>query len=191
MRNIYKLLILLLFLFNACNTVRPLQPVSGVTATHELEPVQATDAPPQSSAGTECGYAWASEPLPELSKDFDEALKEALPQANGYAEAFGENCLNAQGEVVRFLTKETDFRITLKVEGLEDKETLGALTEQVLNVIAEFPVEDTPGPQPGYVGITFASASDELRLWFTQTDAEVALKNGLHGENLFNALQTQ
>jgi hypothetical protein len=189
MRNVHLLLIPLLFLFSACNSTQPVQPLSGMTATPELAPVPMTDTPVQDSADTECGYAWASEPLVDLSKEFGDALKKAQLEATGYAEAYGENCLNNQGEVVRFLAMETDFHVTLKVEKLEDKEALGELTEQALAVIARFPVNNTPGPQPGYIGITFSAPGDELRLWFTQADAKVALENGLHGEKLFNTLQ--
>jgi len=65
------------------------------------------------------------------------------------------------------------------------------LIEQVLSTVAEFPPEETPDPQPGYVGITFEAPGDELRLWFTQTDAKTAIENGLQGKELFNALQTR
>jgi hypothetical protein len=189
MRIVLKLLILLLLLCTACTPAGPVQPMSSVTAPPETATVQVTDTPTQDSTYTECGYAWATQPLADLSQTFDEALKEAIPQSSGRAEAYGENCLNSQGEVVRFLTMETDFHITIQVQGLEDKQTLGTLTEQVLTVIGRFPVDETPGPQPGYVGIIFAASGDDLRLWFTQTDAETALENGLHGEELFNALQ--
>jgi hypothetical protein len=129
--------------------------------------------------------------LPDLSEEFDATLKETLPDASGYAEAYGENCIDTKGEVVRFLAMETDYYATLKVESLEDKQALGGLVEQVMSVVAQFPVADTPGPQPGYVGITFESPTDELRLWFTRRDAEAALDKGLRGEELFNALQAK
>jgi hypothetical protein len=177
MRTIFIISIPLLLLFGACNYPGPIQP--------------ATDIPTQDYAYTECGYAWAHQSLADLSKEFEQALKETLPQSSGYAEAYGENCLNNQGEVMRFLAMETDFYVTLKVENIGDKQALGELTEQVLVVVTDFPVEETPGPQPGYVGITFKASGDEMRLWFTQTNAETALENGLRGEELFNALQTK
>jgi hypothetical protein len=134
---------------------------------------------------------WAHEPLPELSNQFDTALKDILPQASGSADAYGENCINAQGEVVRFLAMETDYYVTIPVETLEDKGALGEIAEQVMSVLAEFPVEETPGPQPGYVGIIFEAPADELRLWFPRRDAQAALESGLRGEELFNNLETK
>lgn len=148
-------------------------------------------ATPQEYVYTECSFVWARKSLPDLSKDFKEALRDVQPQAEGYAEAYGENCIDSQGNVVRFLAMETDFYVALKVRDLEDKQALGELIEQALAVVAKFPVEETPGPQPGYVGITFEAPGNELRLWFTQRDAETALDNGLHGEELFDALQTR
>jgi hypothetical protein len=191
MRNFFKVTILILFLLNACNFPRPGKPAPGLTVVPDAASTQATDIPSQVGADTGCGFVWAREPLADLSNEFDAALREVLPEASGYAEAYGENCLNNQGEVVRFLAMETDFYVTLKIENLEDKQALGELIEQVLSVVAEFPPEETPGPQPGYVGITFETPGEELRLWFTQVDAETALENGLRGEELFNALQSR
>ena len=86
---------------------------------------------------------------------------------------------------------ETDFYITLNVENLEDKQALGELIEHVMGVMAEFPADETPGPQSGYIGITFQSPLDEIRLWVTITEIEAALENGLLGEDLYNALITK
>jgi hypothetical protein len=191
MRNLFRLSILIMSLISACNPSNPGQPAPDITIVPDLTPAPITDTPPPEIASTECAFVWAREPLPDLSKEFDAALKGALPGASGYAETYGENCLNNQGEVARFLAMETDFYVVLEVETLEDKQTLGELIEQVLNVLARFPVEGTPGPQPGYIGITFQSRGDELRLWFPRRDAEAALENGLRGEKLFNALQVK
>jgi len=181
---------LFIFLLSACNFPRPGQPDPGLTVEPDAGLSTETETP-QDFTPTECGYVWARESLPDLSQDFKDALQEVQPQADGYAEAYGENCMDSQGNAVRFLAMETDFYITLKVNDLEDKQALGEWIEQVMAVVAKFPVGDTPGPQPGYVGITFKAPGDELRLWFTQTGAETALENGLQGEELFNALQTK
>lgn len=183
--------LLILLLLNACNFPRPVANASNVPVTSDVVLVQETDTPSQDFLYAECGFVWARETLPDISQEFKEALKKVQPQADGYAEAYGENCINSQGEVVRFLALETDFYVTLKVKDLGDKQVLGELIEQVLSTVAEFPPEETPGPQAGYVGITFDSPGDDLRLWFTQTDAKTAIENGLQGKELFNALQTR
>jgi hypothetical protein len=181
----------IIFLLVACNFPRTGVSVQPPSETITESGTQQTVEPTQGYESTECGFMWASNPLPELSGDFDKALKEVQPQASGYAEAYGENCIDNEGNVVRFLTMETDFHVTIKVNDLQDRQVLGKLIEQVLAVVAKYPPEDTPGLQPGYVGITFESPSDELRLWFTQTDGETAIENGLRGEELLNALQTK
>lgn len=190
MRAFFITSLLIIFLLSACNFPRPGQLNPGLTVEPDASSMT-EDASAQDFTTTECAYMWARESLPDLSKDFKEALHEVQPQADGYAESYGENCIDSQGNVVRFLAMETDFYVTLKVKDLEDKQALGEWIEQVLIVVTKFPVEDTPGPQPGYVGITFEAPGDELRLWFTQLDAESALENGLQGEELFNALQVK
>jgi hypothetical protein len=190
MRTFFKTSLLIIFLLSACNFPTPGKLNPRLTLEPDTSSVT-ENAPAQDFTTNECAYVWAHKPLPDLSNDFGEELKEIQLQVDGYAEAYGENCVDSQGDVVNFLAMETDFYVTLEVKGLEDKEILGELIEQVLAVVARFPVEDTPGPQLGYVGITFKAPGDELRLWFTQSDAEAALENGLHGEELFNALQTQ
>ncbi len=183
--------ILILFLLNACNYPRPGQAYLSPTAESAIVERTETEISSQDYVYSECAFVWASMPLPELSNEFDQALKVVQPEANGYAEAYGENCINNQGEVVRFLAKETDFHTMLKVDDLENKQALGKLAKQVMEVLAGFPVNETPGPQPGYIGITFEAPGDELRLWFAQTDAEAALDKGLRGEEFFNALQAK
>ena len=160
-----------------------------MTVVPDEAPAPQTVGPTQDYEAVECAYMWANNPLPELSDDFNKILKDMQPQASGYAEAYGENCIDNEGNIVHFLPMETDFHVTLKVNNLEDKQALGELIEQVLAVVAKFPKEETPGPQPGYVGITFEAPTDELRLWFTQMDAETAIESGAKGEALFNALQ--
>lgn len=166
---------LIMVLLSACNFPKPGEPIS-------VEPGG------QGYEYTECAFMWANEPLPELSDDFNQALKD-ISGAEGYAQAYGENCVSNEGEVVHFLAMETDFYVTLKVENLEDKQTLGELVEQVMGVLAKFPTDEIPGPQPGYVGINFETPEDEFRLWVTRTDIATALENGIRGEELFNALQ--
>ena len=186
MRYLFRSSVVFLILLSACYFPGPEQ-----TIVPETAPAKPTDTPAQDVPYTECGFVWAREPLAELSKEFDTALKAVQPQASGYAEAYGENCLNNQGEVVRFVAMETDFYVTLKVRDLEDKQILGELIEQVLAAVSEFPVNETPGPQPGTVGITFEAPGDELRLRFTQLEAQAAIDKGLRDEELFNSLQEQ
>jgi len=183
--------ILIIVLLSACNFPKPDQPIPGVTIIPGKVPALETLEPTQDYASTDCGFTWANEPLPEISSEFNQALQEVLPEAEGFAQAYGENCLTNEGEVLRFLAMETDFYITLQVENLENKRVLGEYVEQVMEVLADFPIGETPGPQPGYIGITFEAPGDSLRLWVMRTDVAAALEEGLRGAELFDALKTK
>ena len=188
------IIVFVALLFNACtfpilNLVHP-----KTTATPDIKkvsPVTETVIFAQEGAYSACYFNWTREVLPELSKEFETALKGIHPQAKGYAEAYGEDCINQDGDVVYFVAMETDFYVTFQVEDLEDKQALGNLAKQVLGVLTNFPVEETPGPQPGYVGITFETPDEALRLWFTQIEAESAIENGVGGKELFDTLQSR
>ena len=182
---------LIIFLSSACNFPRPGQPVPEVIDSPDIVPSTKTSQPQGDYEPVECAFVWANEPLPKLSDDLDEVLKGFQAGAEGYAQAYGENCVTNEGEVVRFLAMETDYHITLMVEDIDDKQALGELIEGVMEVLAEFPTEETPGPQPGYIGIIFETYNDSFRLWVMRTKIETAMRDGLQGEELFNSLQTQ
>jgi hypothetical protein len=142
---------------------------------------------------TQCYWNWATEALPEVTVQVQAAMDAALAvPVTATAEAYGEDCIDsATNEVAYFAAMETDFRVTVQVDGLGDREALGELAEQILVVLDGFPTESTPGPQPGYVGITFVAGTEELRLWFTQVDGESARALGLHGAALLDELENR
>jgi len=179
----------LLLLLGACNLPRRGIPAFALTG----EPAQAgTPTPTATVAYEQCGWQWAKQTLPALSTEVQAALEAAgLEGATAHAEAYGENCLSADNEVLRFAALETDFRISIEVESLADAERLGTLLEKILVVLDGFPTESTPGPQPGYVGVRFAAGTEELNLWFTVTDGEAARALGLHGAALLEELQNR
>ena len=183
--------LLVALMLNACTfpKLRQVPPnPTVIPATNLVSTATETATPKQGNDYSACYFNWAREILPEFSMEFAAALKDIHPQAEGYAEAYGEDCINQDGEVVYFVAMETDFYVTFQVKDLGDKQALGILAEQVMDVLANFPVEETPGPQPGYVGITFETPGDTLRLWVTRIEVETAIENGLRGEELFEIL---
>lgn len=193
MRSIFLIFtcVVIVSILGACNIPTSKQTDFTLTAVSETTPAEEAVEPSQDYESVECAFVWANDPLPELSDDFNQTLQEVLPNAEGYAEAYGENCVTETGEIVRFHAMETDYHITLRVETLENEQILGELLVRVMDVLAGFPTDETPGPQPGYVGITFEAPDDELRLWFTRTEGETALKNGMRGVKFFNALKAK
>ncbi len=175
----------LLLLLSACNLPRRGIPAFALTG----EP--ATTITPTIPYET-CGWQWATQPLPDLSAQVQAALESAgLEGVTARAEAFGENCLSPDNEVLRFAAMQTDFRITVEVESLADAERLGMFLEKILIVLDGFPTESTPGPNPGYVGVTFTAGTETLNLWFTATDGESARALGLRGAALLEELQNK
>lgn len=152
-----------------------------------------TDPPPRPSETPTtgpCGFAWASQSLPELSEQLLARLNEAgLPVLAARAKAYGENCLYSDGALAYFAAMQTDYRITLAVETLTDAKTLGSLLEQTLEIIDGFPVRETPGPNPGYIGITFQAGQAVENLWFQQTQSDALRAQGLSGAQLYEALR--
>jgi hypothetical protein len=172
---------LLIFLLAACNLPGP-----------EPDPVTAppTDTPTATITYQQCMWNWDTQQLPELSAQVDEALRAAgLPVVTARAEGYGEDCIDSRtNQVAYFATMETDFRITLEASDLSDGAALGDLLERTLVVLDGFPPGATPGPQAGYVGITFQAGDEESRLWFLVADGESARAQGLHGAALIDKL---
>ncbi len=151
----------------------------------------AAPTPEAPSSETQCGWVWANQPLPELSATLQEALRaNGLPDASANAQAYGENCLDSQGNILRFAAMQTDFYVTLPAASLADTAELGALLDATLAVLDQFPAGQTPGPQPGYVGITFQSSGGEIRLWIAPAHLSELRDSGLGGAALFEALNT-
>ncbi len=164
-----------------------------ITGCARAIPTQAvpTAIPTPTHSSTNCFFNWATRPLPSLSEQFQAAIDLAgLKGVTATAEAFGEDCIDYQTlQVVGFSAMETDFRLSVPVKTLGDKNELGTLLEKILKAITGLPPGSFSGPQPGYVGVTFRSGDDESRLWFTLTDGNAAMERGLRGAALLEALQ--
>ena len=175
----HKMSILILTLFLAACTL----PCST--------PMPVPDAGSDTPTSQPCYFNWATQSLPDLSTRVKAAMETAgLENISAIAEAYGENCYDTRtNQPVSFTAMETDFRVTVRVKDLTDQEQLGNLLEQILIVLDGFPPGMTPGPQAGYIGVTFQAGDDEVRLWFTITDGESARAQGLHGAALLNKLQ--
>jgi len=154
-------------------------------------PRSAASAASDTPANKPCSLNWAIQSLPELSSRVQSAMETArLPNVRIIAEAYGENCLDAQtNQAVSFTTMETDYRVTAQVQDLTAREQMGNLLESILVVIDGFPTGTTPGSLPGYIGVTFQAGDDEVHLWFPRTNGVSARTQGLHGAALLEKLQ--
>lgn len=184
----------------ACNLPVPaadaLQDLLGPptpSPTIAVETLQAVLAPEITAGATDepCGYQWATQPLPEISQELQETFQKAdQPDLTVAAEAFGENCLRADGSVVRFLTMYTDIRVIAPVQQLQDSQLLAKRVETILRLVLDYPPEKLPGSPEGYLGITFTDPQGKVvNLWFRRLDGKAALDSGLSGEELLAYLR--
>lgn len=190
MRRLSTILVILLIFLNSCN-FRGIASSSGLSITESPLITQISTAPP-TVAHEQCAWNWATQPLPELSSEVQSAMEASgLIGITVRAEAYGENCLTQDNVIAYFAAMETDFRIAMNIASMTNRTSLGYTLEQILVVLDGFPAEETPGPQPGYIGIRFFNDVEELNLWFSVTDWITARKQQLHGRELLDALINQ
>jgi len=195
MSRLFARLLLMIGLLAAltaiCSLPRAFPPPTPTVFPLSENPTETTPAA-ETPTGGPCGFVWAHKTLPELSGQLFARLKEAgLPVITAGAEAYGEDCLDSDGTPAYFVAMETDYRVTLAVETLAEAEVLGGLLEQTLEIIGAFPVEETPGLNPGYIGIVFETGESAENLWFQQRQADALRAQGLSGAQLYEALKNR
>lgn len=148
--------------------------------------------PPQAAMvdDTQCGYQWATQPLPDVTAELQKRLeRQNTLAAEVNAAAFGENCLLADGTVARFLAKQTDLYFQVPVADMEDTRNLGELAEGIILFVEDIPPDLLVGPNEGFIQINYSSAFGQMTsLWFQVSTGRAALDAGLHGEELFAKL---
>jgi hypothetical protein len=98
-----------------------------------------------------CYYVWAHQSLPEVTEKLDAAIRELQPTASANADAFGEDCIYADGHST-FGALETDFYINLSIESRSNEDAMGNWIAQVMPVIDR--LTEIPG-NPGFVEFSF------------------------------------
>jgi hypothetical protein len=157
--------------------------LQGLTAALNVGQSPTADAP-------QCGYQWASQPLPEVTKKLQERLsRQDLPSVEVRAAAYGENCVLADGTIDHFSVRETDLYFNAAVADTADTRNLGVVTERIVQFVEKIPANTLIGPQEGYIRINFSSRSGGmLSLWFQVSAARAAMDQGLHGADLIAQL---
>ncbi|HWQ05445.1 MAG TPA: hypothetical protein VN452_08830 [Longilinea sp.] len=137
-----------------------------------------------------CGYQWARQPLPEVSQHIQNLFDEVgLFEVILRAEAFGENCLNPDMSVQRFLPMQTDLYLGIPVSDL-DPETLGTWLEKTLPILEQVSPESLPGPMSSsaYITYEFSAGDEKLTLRLQRPQAFQPLDEGKRGVALYQAL---
>ena len=187
-------LLLLALILSSCQIRQSIRPfpvktldlISEQELTSESQPTI-----PDAISQAPCAYMWASQPLPQISREFENLINQAdFKDIQVFAEAYGENCVTEEGEIVRFAAMQTDIHMVVPVQSLNHPTEMGDIAGRLLGVILEVPLSALPGLQPGYIGIQFSSNEGEvLNLWFKREKAEQLLQAGINGEKLLDELQ--
>lgn len=131
---------------------------------------------------------WARQSAPEVEARLREMLEQAgLPVVPTVATLDGENCVNPDGSIDRFIIKQTDIEIVLQVENLNDPKTTGTLLTQTLEVLDAF--GPLPGGLSGSIYLVFRAGEDEEGLRFERSQADALRAQGLTGAALYRALK--
>ena len=136
-----------------------------------------------------CSWQWATQDQPDIAAQLEAALREAgLDDVTVSASAFGENCVDTQMALVQFAAMETDFDLALPGVDPSNRDATGDQVAAVLAIIVvQFPVDSTPGPQPGRITLALGAAP-ALHITVMQGQAEAALAEGLTGADLLDSL---
>jgi len=151
----------------------------AATETPALPP-----APPPAPNG--CIWNWNRQSQPELSLSLETLLEEAgLPAEKVSVYAYGEDCFDPETLELRyFAAMETDFEITIVLDSLRQNEEAGVLLRSVLQALQSYPVENTPGPNPGFVRIQFITDNSSLNFQFNYTEGMEAINQDLGDDEL-------
>jgi hypothetical protein len=164
--------------------------ISSGQSTQVTPAIMASATPSAVPAYETCGWQWATQDQPDVTRQLSASLERAgIVATSVHAYAFGENCFNAHGEIQYFATRETDFDLTLPVATLADRESVGNLAADVLAVLVrDFAPGATPGPMPGRITLMFSDGSGEARLVVQQDEAADSVARGLRGSALLDEL---
>jgi len=175
------------------DSTTPLAPpdlqVTVSTPDIEQSPLDIPSITPDSYG--DCGYQWAYGGLPELTAQFDQAVKNIIPESTSRATAFGENCMSADGQVIRFLAMETDFYVMAPVQTLDDYQTFGNWVAAVMEAVLNLPAKIVAGPKPGFVEFTFEKDTSERIIFRVPIQQYQDTAMGITGEELFYMFYTQ
>jgi len=167
------------FLLSACNSITK-QPAAATV----------TPIPPTSTLDPNiCFYTWATKSLPDITKELQSALTDVIPNAEGQASAYGENCTKPDHSAT-FGAMETDFNVVLPVPDLKDDEAIGELIEKILIVLDDFAPPRVPGPNPGILELVFTRGSENRSFRVSIEKGRELRSQGLTGAELVKAIES-
>ncbi len=173
-----------------CSPVVPSIPGTGSDpATPPITPEYVPTALPITPTYEGCAYVWASQDMPQLSREFNAELQALSPDATGLAYAYGENCVYADGHST-FSAMETDFRVGIKVSNVHDEAALGDWIHKVMQVVLAIPPSELEGPKSGRVDFDFKQPDPAEVFVSVPIEKYRTEAQGLQGAELFHYFYT-
>jgi hypothetical protein len=173
--------------------------IARLTPSPTLEPTHTPGGPPfVTTAETPtpelpatCAFVWSTRALPDVTTQINQVFqKMGLNEVEVNASAYGEDCLDTEtNQVVRFSALQTNFDFFISLNSIADPEELGGWLERIMKVLESFAPGKVPGPVAGTVGVSFSNGTDRVDLFFSREKAVNLLKEGLRGQELFEALR--
>ncbi len=148
------MLVLGIFLLASCASEVPAPTVAP-------SPAPVATPIPITPTSENCAFVEATQNLPDVTAQIDQAIKELQPDASGRAEAYGENCVYASSNQSTFTAMETDFYFTVNANNLNNNKELGTWIINVMKIIDALPSGSISGPQAGFVEFTFETKDDQ------------------------------
>lgn len=136
-----------------------------------------------------CIFVENFRPLQDVTDDLINRYTDAgFSSVEIQAEAYGQICLDENKEARQFLPRQTNIRLALPVDSLEDLDLLGNTLRDLLAVMDKMPQESLPGPDIGTFSVTFQAGGGDYQLTFPIDLGRRAYQRGLTGEDLINVL---
>ncbi|MDR3572504.1 MAG: hypothetical protein P4L50_01465 [Anaerolineaceae bacterium] len=182
------ILILIACLTCSCSQLYPqFSPTdtAAVTVMPSLEPTKVLDT-------TNCFYVEASSDMPTAADQVTSALKsDKINVVNTAARGDGKNYICPEAGTSTFSSNQTTLTITIKVDSLDDLNTLGMIAGKVVDNLMSLSQQAVPHWQDGQIQINFTSGSDSRNLVFPAAYAITSRGKGLDGASLWQALNNQ
>lgn len=184
-----------LMLITACKTAIEVTTTKAPTTTvgaENLGTIQRSPFPTSTQGDgvpPACAYGWGSKPLPILTRQWQEAIANMqVNSLNTYVQAYGENCINDQGNVLSFSEMRTEFYTTMLVDNKTDAEAMSSLIKQVFVALETIPPQKRVS-QECIAYITFKATDWERSIWFTNRSMKDALERELTAEEFLASLE--
>jgi hypothetical protein len=188
-RQLATWMLLGILAFGCSPAVQSVPGAGSDPATPPITPEFVPTALPITPTYEGCAYVWASQDMPELSRQFNADLQAISPDATGLAYAYGENCVYADGRST-FSAMETDFRVGIKVKNVHDETALGNWMQKVMQVVLAVPESQLLGAQSGRVDFDFKQPDPAEVFVSVPIDKYRTEAQGLQGADLFRYFYT-